>query len=74
MKSKYLACVEKTVNEFWIKNNRPPGVRDIQIACGINSTSHVMTLLRALPSIEVVDGHAIPKWVKDAIEKAIPVC
>ena len=70
MKSKYLDAVKRAVDEYWRNNYRPPVIRDIQEMCGINSTSHVSELFKALPGVRVVDGHPIPDWIIQAIEKA----
>lgn len=68
---KYDEAVKSFVDEYWKQKFRSPTLREIMVAVGINSSSHVYYILRKLFYVEdVVARGIVPNWVKNAIQKA----
>jgi hypothetical protein len=65
---KYDRKVRKEIDIFWRDNHYPPTVRHLMAVCGVPSTSQVFRIMRGFKDVEIVRGHPIPQWIKDAIK------
>lgn len=58
------------IDRYWRANHCPPTIREIGAGVGINSTSHVLFLLRGLAAEGKMKGTPrgpVPVWVVEAI-------
>lgn len=62
--------IRKIIDDWWRENKTPPSLRNLMDRTGITSTSVMHYVLHQIPGIRFSEeGHPIPKWVDQAIER-----